>query len=313
MRRRLLALLLSVGLLLPATSARAVGSYPNTVNWDYYMLGCVVDAGNVCEATIDWIDANGGIEVFGLPIGHATYNERTQALELPFERFRLEFRDEAESPYNFQLGLSGEERLIQKGYIWQNAPKETAQAGCRFFPETGYNLCNDFLKYWRTHGREFDRRKGKTESESLALFGYPITAARMEPGEDGVPRLTQWFQRARLEYHDGIGVLMGRLNIETVQGAGGDTLIPLQAYDLPDVSTPTGQYLAGGVYGGPKDIRGIIWPSNLTIPGGAGSGGGGGRLRCSDFDTWDEAQAALEAGHTELDRDGDGIACESLR
>lgn len=35
--------------------------------------------------------------------------------------------------------------------------------------------------------------------------------------------------------------------------------------------------------------------------------------RCSDYSTWEEAQAALKRGEYWLDRDNDGIACESLR
>jgi len=37
------------------------------------------------------------------------------------------------------------------------------------------------------------------------------------------------------------------------------------------------------------------------------------KYRCSDFKTAAEAQAALKQGHSYLDKDGDGRACESLR
>lgn len=36
-----------------------------------------------------------------------------------------------------------------------------------------------FRAYWGTHGLEFDGRPGVSEAESLALFGLPLTAARM--------------------------------------------------------------------------------------------------------------------------------------
>lgn len=39
---------------------------------------------------------------------------------------------------------------------------------------------------------------------------------------------------------------------------------------------------------------------------------GGPTLRCRDL-TWSQAQVLLRQGHGELDRDGDGEACESLR
>ena len=46
------------------------------------------------------------------------------------------------------------------------------------------------------------------------------------------------------------------------------------------------------------------------------SGGGGttsGKYRCKEIGSWDKAQMLLKQGHTYLDRDGDGEACESLR
>ena len=45
------------------------------------------------------------------------------------------------------------------------------------------------------------------------------------------------------------------------------------------------------------------------------SGGGGtnsGKYRCKEIGSWDKAQVLLKQGHTYLDRDGDGEACESL-
>jgi hypothetical protein len=36
------------------------------------------------------------------------------------------------------------------------------------------------------------------------------------------------------------------------------------------------------------------------------------KYRCSDFSTCEEAMKALKAGATYLDRDGDGVPCESL-
>jgi hypothetical protein len=52
---------------------------------------------------------------------------------------------------------------------------------------------------------EFDGRRGKSEAESLALFGYPVTEAVPEVGTDGVTRQVQWFQRARFEDHGAQG------------------------------------------------------------------------------------------------------------
>ena len=38
-----------------------------------------------------------------------------------------------------------------------------------------------------------------------------------------------------------------------------------------------------------------------------------GKYRCKEIGSWDKAQALLKQGHTYLDRDGDGEACESLK
>ena len=122
-----------------------------------------------------------------------------------FERNRIEWHPEQPAPYDYQLGLLGEERLIQTGRIWQNDPRAVAQPGCRFFPETGHNLCEPFLSYWTSHGIDGDGKRGFTDAESLALFGYRVTDA--EAG-------TQWFQRARFEDHGTDGVLLGLLGNE---------------------------------------------------------------------------------------------------
>jgi hypothetical protein len=37
------------------------------------------------------------------------------------------------------------------------------------------------------------------------------------------------------------------------------------------------------------------------------------KYRCKEIGSWDKAQVLLKQGHTSLDRDGDGEACESLR
>jgi hypothetical protein len=72
-----------------------------------------------------------------------------------------------------------------------------------------------FLRYWSSHGLEFDRRRGKSFAESLALFGYPLSEPQMEQGADGKMYLTQWFERARFEFHPNnprpYQVLLGRL------------------------------------------------------------------------------------------------------
>jgi hypothetical protein len=155
---------------------------------------------------------NGGLPVFGYA-KTVKYREGNTDSQI-FERNRLEWHPENRLPYDVQLGLLGEERMLQLGRVWQNEPRSEPKVGCRYFAETGHNLCEPFLSYWRSHGLEFDGRKGTSEAESLALFGFPITEATAEPGADGVARQTQWFQRARFEDHGTQGVLLGLLGNE---------------------------------------------------------------------------------------------------
>jgi hypothetical protein len=64
-----------------------------------------------------------------------------------------------------------------------------AQAGGRYYPETGHNLDPRFLAY-------FDRNGGED------IFGFPITEAFQDP-ESGVT--LQYTENARLEWADGSG------------------------------------------------------------------------------------------------------------
>ena len=85
----------------------------------------------------------------------------------------------------------------------------SAQSGDRYFPETGQTVPAIFYQYWLTHG-------------GLAQQGYPITAAiYMRSPTDGREYLTQYFQRARFEYHPeyrgtGNEVLLGLLGTEVL-------------------------------------------------------------------------------------------------
>ena len=104
---------------------------------------------------------------------------------------------------------------------WRSFPTvDSAPQGCRYFAETRHALCGAFLSYWRTHGLEFDGRSGTSFAESLALFGYPLSEAQMEQGADGSMYLTQWFERARFEFHPNnprpYQVLLGRLGAEVL-------------------------------------------------------------------------------------------------
>src|SRR5258708_1058903 len=67
--------------------------------------------------------------------------------------------------------------------------RRESAADSRLFPETGKTVSDPFLSYWDSHG-------------GLAQQGYPITEAYQEKNDaDGKTYLTQYFERARFEYH----------------------------------------------------------------------------------------------------------------
>src|SRR6476659_1826882 len=112
---------------------------------------CFVETGLCIEGRIrEFWEQNGGLPVFGLPIT----DQQEQSIEGQprqvqwFERNRLELHPENPRPYDVLLGRLGVDRLSQNGRDWFQFPKSTAQAGCRFFPETGHNVCGDILKTW---------------------------------------------------------------------------------------------------------------------------------------------------------------------
>lgn len=164
---------------------------------------------------------NGGLGVFGYPIGNAlTENGRSVQY---FERQRFELHPENQPPYDVLLGLLGEEVLGEQGVDWRTQPASPGpRTGCRWFAATSHNVCDQqpdhgFLTYWSSNGLEFDGQAGKTYAESLALFGQPIS----EPYADtlgGETIQVQWFERARFEWHPNnvpqFNVLLGRLGVE---------------------------------------------------------------------------------------------------
>lgn len=81
----------------------------------------------------------------------------------------------------------------------------------RYFPETGHNVPGVFARYWEING-------------GLPRFGYPLTEPFEEVSEtDGGRYLTQYFERARFEYHPEYAgtkdeVLLGLLGSELTRG-----------------------------------------------------------------------------------------------
>lgn len=160
----------------------------------------------VCGRILEYWQQNGGLAVFGFPTTDQ-HNEqiegRTFAVQW-FERNRLELHPENPPPYDVLLGRLGVDRLAQTGRDWQQFPRlEGAPGGdCWFAPTTGHAVCGGFLAAFRANGLRLDTDGSYSEAESIALFGLPLSEPQEEiNAADGKPYLTQWFERARLEYH----------------------------------------------------------------------------------------------------------------
>ncbi|GAC1650176.1 MAG: hypothetical protein NVS4B8_24220 [Herpetosiphon sp.] len=175
---------------------------------------------------LEFWTTGGGLEVFGYPItdqhaearGEASVSYVTQW----FERNRFERHPEQVAPYDVLLGRLGAELLLKHGRDWRTEEQvgtNPLRAPCRQFtvaPAITREVCGAFLVYWLGHGLQ-DARLDRYGT-SLALFGLPLTGVRQETNPNGDAVLTQWFERARFEWHpaqaDPYKVQLGLLGTE---------------------------------------------------------------------------------------------------
>ncbi|HEU5087339.1 MAG TPA: hypothetical protein VFT99_07830, partial [Roseiflexaceae bacterium] len=106
-----------------------------------------------------------------------------------------------------RLGAEQLHNLVEGLIVPAPQPVDGAAPGCRFFAETGHNMCGAFRLYWEKNG-------------GLARFGYPVS----EPFEmtSGNWRGTvQYFERRRMELHDELQfapIQLGLLGQEILNG-----------------------------------------------------------------------------------------------
>lgn len=203
---------------------------------------CFAETGYCISGRIrEYWEAQGGLRVFGYPIGpqmQSTIEGKSLTLQ-NFERNRLELHPQNARPYDVLLGRLGADRIVQSGRDWFAFPKSAGAEGCRSFDQTGHAVCSRFWQVWRSYGLEIDGVTGISESESLALFGLPLSGVITERLSDGKEYQVQWFERARFEYHPQnaapYDVLFGLLGNEVRD------FVPAKApNDLPIVGTPSG-------------------------------------------------------------------------
>ncbi|MEN9936150.1 MAG: hypothetical protein RLZZ387_2729 [Chloroflexota bacterium] len=157
----------------------------------------------VCGRILEYWEQNGGLPVFGFPIGpEQSIQVEGRAVQAQwFERNRLELHPQNARPYDVLLGRLGADGLQAQRRDWSAFPKADP-ATPHYFGETGQAIAPEFWGYWSSHGLEFDGAPGTSFQESLGLFGLPLSPAQQEVNPtNGQTYLTQHFERARFEYH----------------------------------------------------------------------------------------------------------------
>ena len=133
-------------------------------------------------------ERNGGLPVFGYPIGPEIPNEIVEGAWVGrtqwFERDRLEVHAEG-----VMAGRMGARLLELQGRSWWDFPTYVGGVpqGCVYFNETRHSLCEPFLSYWRDNG-------------GLERFGYPLSEPMQEQVENWSGTV-QYFERRRMEHH----------------------------------------------------------------------------------------------------------------
>ena len=158
---------------------------------------------NLCGAFRNYWRAFGDLPIYGYPLTEE-YVENGVVTQY-FERARFEYHP-ATIPQRFDvlLGLLGSERVAGRREAGEGPFQPAARRGdCTFFEATQHNLCAGFRSYWQRFG-------------GLPLYGNPLSEEFVENGV-----VTQYFERARLEYHLGAAparfdVLAGRIGAEAI-------------------------------------------------------------------------------------------------
>jgi uncharacterized protein YkwD len=194
-----------VGAILILQSLATAHAQPNAVEQCFPNTPAVVDC--LTGRFAEFWQTNGGLPVFGFPttpVYDAAAAEGTVMTQM-VERNRLEYHPELEPPYDVLLGRLGADLLLARGRDWQHEPGGEPQGGCWFASETRHSVCDQqpghgFLTFYRSYGLDLGD-PGVSERESLALWGLPLSEPAMETNAAGDTVLTQWFERARFEFH----------------------------------------------------------------------------------------------------------------
>jgi len=151
---------------------------------------------------LQFFNDHGGLDILGPPVSEETMEDGVRVQY--FQNTRLEWHPENPRPYRIQPGLLGDLVGEFQPPIPATEIPATHLLDERYYSQTGHTLKHGFLAFFDYYG-------------GLDIFGYPISEMITEP--DG--RVTQWFQRAQLEWlpdHAGGQVQLAPLGERFLEG-----------------------------------------------------------------------------------------------
>ncbi|MDH4207621.1 MAG: SH3 domain-containing protein [Anaerolineae bacterium] len=135
----------------------------------------------LAEPFLSALDTAGSTEMWGPPITEA-FEENGRLVQY-FERGRWECVEQAQGPCQAELSPLAE-MLGQRTPRVASVPDSLISGDlCRYFPETGHNVCFSFLSFYLKNGGQ-------------DLLGPPISELTVE-GDT----IWQYFRQARIEWH----------------------------------------------------------------------------------------------------------------
>ena len=142
------------------------------------------ETGHALDAVFEsFYDGTGGEAILGYPITESYVDLYSGFLVQYFENARLELAPDSVGDLevrstNLGVLLGGWDLPLEVGrFPIGNLP------GCRYYAESGHQVCHAFLDYYESHG-------------GPAVFGVPVTEVRFENR-----RMVQYFQDFRLDWY----------------------------------------------------------------------------------------------------------------
>jgi hypothetical protein len=143
------------------------------------------ETGHVLDARfVPFFDEHGGATLLGYPITDSFVDPASGWRIQYLENARLELAPEAGSTrVGVRLAALGEALGGWEAPLGPEQIPASADATCRYYPESGHAVCHAFLDFYQANG-------------GPALFGYPISEFKLE-GE----RIVQYFQAFRFDWY----------------------------------------------------------------------------------------------------------------